>query len=252
MITNIELALLYGKIDMHASNYIYYHGEQALHGYLTYNDKVKTPSPAVIVVHDWSGRNEFACQKADMLASLGYVGFAVDMYGLGRIGETPDEKLALMQPLANDRRLLRARIQAALDEMVMMSEVDNQRIAVIGFCFGGMCALDLARTGANIAGVVSFHGLLNKPDYLMTHPIKAKVLCLNGYDDPMATPQEVEKFCQEMTHAGADWQLHWYGQTQHAFTNPKAHDLSAGLIYNAVAARRSMQSMTNFLEEIFA
>lgn len=236
---------------MHASNYVYHHGEQALHGYLTYDDSVKTPRPAVIVVHDWSGRNDFACQKADMMAKLGYIGFAVDMYGLGRIGETNDEKQALMQPLANDRRLLRARIQAALDEMVMLSEVDNQRIVVIGFCFGGMCALDLARTGANIAGVVSFHGLLQKPDYLMTHPIQAKVLCCNGYDDPMVTPDQVQVFCQEMTKAGADWQMHWYGQTQHAFTNPKAHDPALGLMYQAKAAQRSLQSLTNFLEEVF-
>ncbi len=236
---------------MHASNYVYHHGEQALHGYLAYDDHANTPRPAVIVVHDWSGRNEFACQKADLMASLGYIGFAVDMYGLGRVGETVEEKQALMQPLVNDRRLLRARMQAALDEVVMMSEVDNQRIAAIGFCFGGKCVLDLARTGAKISGVVSLHGILDKPDYLMTHPIQAKVLCLTGYDDPMATPEQVDTFCQEMTKAGADWQIHSYGNVKHAFTNPKAHDVELGTIYDANAARRSMLSMTNFLEEIF-
>ncbi|MDP3561675.1 MAG: dienelactone hydrolase family protein [Legionellaceae bacterium] len=237
---------------MHTSNYIYHHGEQALHGYLTHDDQIDTPRPAVLVIHDWSGRNDFACQKADLIANLGYVGFAVDMYGLGRIGETNEEKQALMEPLANDRRLLRARIGAALDELVTMSEVDNDRIAVIGFCFGGLCALDLARSGANIAGAVSFHGLLQKPDYLANHEIKAKILALHGYDDPMATPDQVRVFCDEMTKAGVDWQMHMYGQTKHAFTNPKAHDVPLGLIYNTEAARRALQSMTNFLEEIFA
>ena len=237
---------------MHASNYIYHHGEQPLHGYLTYDDTVNTPRPAVMVVHDWTGRNEFACQKADLMASMGYIGFAVDMYGAGRLGETNEEKQALMQPLANDRRLLRARMQAALDELVMMSEVDNRRIAVIGFCFGGMCALDLARTGADIAGVVSFHGLLQKPDYLMTHSIRAKILCYSGYDDPMVSPEQMDHFCQEMTKAEADWQMHLFGQVKHAFTNPKAHDLDLGLMYDAVATCRALQGTTHFLEEIFA
>ena len=238
---------------MHASNYIYHHGEQALHGYLTYEDDHNDiPRPAVLVIHDWSGRNEFACQKADMLARLGYVGFAVDMYGAGRLGETIEEKQALMHPLANDRSLLRDRIRAAFDAMLGLAEVDNTRIAVIGFCFGGLCALDLARSGADVAGVVSFHGLLNKPEDLPNHPIKAKILALHGYDDPMVTPTDVNAFCQEMTQASVDWQMHMYGHTQHAFTNPLAHDKQLGTIYNAQAARRSIRSMTDFLEDLFA
>lgn len=236
---------------MHKANYIYHHGEQALHGYLSYDNKIKAPRPAVLVVHDWSGRNEFACQKADMLAQLGYVGFAVDMYGEGRVGDTVEEKQALMHPLIHDRHLLRARIQAALDAMLGLAEVDNTRIAVIGFCFGGLCALDLARSGADIAGVVTFHGLLNKPDDMPNQSITAKILALHGYADPMVKPDDVNVFCQEMTQAGADWQVHMYGNTQHAFTNPLAHDANMGTVYNAQAARRSMQAMTEFLEEVF-
>ena len=237
---------------MHVSNYIYYHGEQELHGHLAYDDLDDMPRPAVLVIHDWSGRNEFACQKAEMIAKMGYLGFAVDMYGRGRLGETVEEKQALMSPLVNDRRLLRARVCAALDAVTAMAEVDNERIAVIGFCFGGLCALDLARSGAEIVGAISFHGLLNKPDELANHPIKAKVLALHGYDDPMVTPAQVNLFCQEMTEANVDWQVHMYGHTQHAFTNPQARDKQLGTIYNAVAARRSMQAMTDFLEELFA
>lgn len=233
---------------MHTSNYIYYHGEQELHGFLAYDDAINQPRPAVIVAHDWSGRNEFACNKAKMLAEMGYLGFALDVYGQGRQGVTNDEKSALMQPLANDRELLRDRLQAALDVVSTMSEVDSNRIAIIGFCFGGMCALDLARSGADIKAAVSFHGTLGKPE-IKSEEIKAKILALHGYDDPMVRPEQVNAFCEEMTKAKADWQVHMYGHVQHAFTNPLAHDTQIGLIYNEVAAHRSWQAMDNFLQE---
>ena len=235
---------------MYTSNYIYHHGEQEMHGYVAYNDDGKQ-RPAVLIVHDWSGRNEFVCNKALMMANLGYVGFAIDMYGHGRIGETTDEKLALMQPLVNDRLLLRDRVTAALDALITMDEVDDSRIAAIGFCFGGLCVLDLARSGASILGAVSFHGLLGAPLDLPSNTIKAKILALHGYDDPMVSQLQVNDFCQEMTKASVDWQIHMYGHTQHAFSNPEAHDKVLGTIYNPDAERRSLQSMTNFLEELF-
>jgi dienelactone hydrolase len=236
---------------MHTSNFTYYDGEQELHGFLAYDPEINTPRPAVLVAHDWTGRNEFVCQKALLLAKMGYVGFALDMYGQGRTGNTTEEKMALMQPLANDRVMLRKRICAAFDSLITMPEIDNDRIAVIGFCFGGLCALDLARSGADIKGAVSFHGLLTKPDKLESKKIKAKILVLHGYDDPMVRPEQVSLFCQEMTEAKVDWQAHMYGHIQHAFTNPLAHDVSLGTIYNEVAAQRSWLAMTNFLQEIF-
>ena len=159
------------------------------------------------------------------------------------------QKMALMQPL-NDRRLLRERIHAAFDAVVAMSEVDTSRIAVIGFCFGGLCALDLARSGAELKGVVSFHGLLDKPK-IANELIHPKILVLHGYDDPMVKPEQVNEFCQEMTLAKVDWQVHMYGHTQHAFTNPNAHDTQLGTIYNEKAERRALQAMTNFLQEVF-
>lgn len=235
---------------MHTSNYIYHHGEQELHGFLAYDDSIDRPQPAVLVAPDWTGRNEFACQKAQMLAEMGYIGFAIDMYGRGRLGASNDEKMALMNPLANDRRMLRDRVRAAYDALIAMPEVDNNRIAIIGFCFGGLCALDLARSGADIKGVVSFHGLLSKPDKLKSEPIKAKILALHGYDDPLVKPESMNSFCQEMTDAKVDWQVQMYGHVQHAFTNPLAHDTQLGLIYNAVAAQRAWQAMSNFLSEI--
>jgi len=235
---------------MHTSNYLYHHGEQELHGFLAYDDSHDKPRPAVLVVHDWSGRNEFACEKATMLGEMGYLAFALDMYGNGRIGASTHEKKALMEPLINDRILLRERIRAAFDALVAMSEVDYNRIAVIGFCFGGLCALDLARSGAEVKAVVSFHGLLNKPKQIANQPIHAKILALHGYDDPMVKPDDVNEFCKEMTLAEVDWQVHMYGNTQHAFTNPQAHDTQLGTIYNPKAEKRAFQAMTNFLQEV--
>lgn len=234
---------------MHQSNYVYHHGEQALHGFLTYDDTETSPRPAVLVVHDWSGRNEFACQKAAMLAQLGYVAFAVDMYGEARLGASLDEKKALMTPLMNNRLLLRERMQAAFDAVASLAVVDEQAIAAMGFCFGGLCVLDLARSGANLSAAVSFHGLLNNDEQLPSETIKAKVLALHGYDDPMVSPAQVNAFCEEMSKAGVDWQVHMYGLTKHAFTNPMAHDETLGTIYNPQAESRAMESALTFLEE---
>ncbi len=236
---------------MHNSNYIYHQDELELHGFLAYDSSKEGVRPAVIVAHDWSGRNEFACQKAMMLAEMGYVGFALDMFGNAQLGTTTAEKSALIEPLVSNQALLRRRLDSALNTVLSIPEVDKQRIAIIGFCFGGMCALELARSGADIKGAVSFHGLLNKPGTMKSDVIKAKVLALHGYEDPMANPEQANAFCQEMTEAKADWQLHMYGQVKHAFTNPNAHDTQLGLIYNSTAAKRSWQAMTNFLQEIF-
>ncbi len=186
-----------------------------------------------------------------MLAEMGYLGFALDMYGQGRTGITTHEKKALMEPLVNDRALLRDRVNAAYDALVGMSEVDSERIAIMGFCFGGLCSLDFARSGADIKGAVSFHGVLSRPAQLKLKPIKAKILVLHGYNDPMVPPEQVNEFCHEMTEAQADWQVHMYGHVQHSFTNPEAHDSHAGLVYNAQADQRSWLAMSNFLQEIF-
>jgi len=237
-------------LKINQSNYEYFHDTKRLEGYVAYDEQHQQRRPAILVIHDWSGRNAFADNKANLLASLGYFGFAVDMYGDGRIGETVAEKEALMNEVARDRRVLRARIQVALEVVKTFEQVDPNRIAVIGFCFGGLCALDLARSGADIRGIVSFHGLLDKPADIDNQTIKAKVLVLHGYNDPMVSPAQVNVFCEEMTQAGIDWQMHMYGQTLHAFTNPLANDINMGTVYNPIAEHRAIQSMTNFLQEI--
>ena len=230
----------------------YNDGDTLLEGYLALPKSVSERTPTVIVVHDWSGKNEFACQKADKLAEGGYIGFALDMYGKGKIGRTNEEKTALMQPLASNRAALQQRIIAALNAVKSIPEVDPDKIAAIGFCFGGLCVLDLARAGADIKGVISFHGLLGAPDNLSSPEIKASILVLHGYDDPMVKPEAVMQFAHEMTKAGASWQIDMYGNTMHAFTNPQANDPDFGTVYNKKSDERSWMAMCNFLDEVLS
>jgi dienelactone hydrolase len=209
--------------------------------------------PAVLVCHAWGGRSEFECRKAEQLASLGYVGIALDNYGKGVRGRDNDESAALMTPFIQDRAMLRQRLLAGLAAARALPFVDPERIAVIGFCFGGLCALDLARSGADLRGVVSFHGLFNAPEQLPNAAqIKAKVLALHGHDDPMVPPEAVLQLQQELSAAGVDWQIHAYGGTAHAFTNPQAQAPEHGMQYNEVAARRAWLSMQQFLTEVLA
>ena len=236
---------------MLSENYVYRDGEVNCHGFLSYDETNSTPRPTVLIAHDWTGRNEFACIKAEKLAQMGYVGFALDMYGNGVLGENNEEKMALINPFINDRQLLRQRVLAAFNAVCQLEQVDAANIAVIGYCFGGLCALDLARSGAAIKGAVSFHGLLNSPPDLPNEPIHASILALHGYDDPMVTPEQVNAFCDEMTKAQVDWQIHMYGNTQHAFTNPIANDPDLGTIYDERADKRSWLAMKNFLSELF-
>ena len=207
--------------------------------------------PIVLIAHDWSGRNDFARIKADKLAALGYIGFALDMYGKGRVGQTNEEKMALMNPLIQDRASLQRRINAALEAAKKMPEADATRVAAIGFCFGGLCVLDLARSGADLRGVVSFHGLFTAPD-TPKKPVIAKVLALHGYDDPMAKPDQVVSFANEMTELKVDWQIHMYGNTMHAFMNPDANDAAFGTVYQPITAQRARRKMCDFLNEILA
>jgi len=236
---------------MHTSTHIYHHDKQALHGFLAYDDASSAKRPAVLVVHDWSGQNAFARDKAEALAALGYIGFAVDMYGGGQTGQTIEEKQALMNPLLSDRQFLQQRILAAFNVITTLPMVDSKRIAVIGFCFGGLCALDLARSGASVIAAASFHGLLNKPADAPIQPSNASICVLHGYDDPMITPEHVNTFCQEMTQAKVDWQIHAYGQTEHAFMIPEANNPQLGTIYQPRTAHRAWQILKLFLNERF-
>ena len=227
----------------------YYHGKVKLIGFLAYPEEGKNLS-GILIAHDWSGLNELYQQRAIELAQAGYVAFSVDMYGLGQIGQTNAEKAALMTPIANDRVLLRERMGCGLDILKKAPCVNPEKLGAIGFCFGGLCVLDLARMGADIKGVVSFHGLLKSAPNCPTKEIKARMLVLHGYDDPMVSPQDVIAFCEEMKTHHADFQVNMYSNTVHAFTNPMAHDESLGTVYQPATAQKSFQTMHAFLKDI--
>jgi dienelactone hydrolase len=229
----------------------YQDGDVELQGYLAFDDAIEGERPGVMVAHAWAGRSDFENSKAEALAKLGYAGFAIDNFGKGVLGGSTEENAALIQPFLEDRPMLQARMQNALNVLRGFDEVDASRVAAIGFCFGGLCVLDLARSGADVNAVVSFHGLFAAPGNTEGNRIKAKVLALHGWNDPMATPDSVVSLAEELTGMGADWQLVGYGNTMHAFTNPAANDPKLGTVYNADADRRSWNAMRDFLSEIF-
>jgi dienelactone hydrolase len=236
---------------MHTEEINYRDGDVECVGYLARPDGDRAV-PGVLLAHDWSGRGEFVCAKARAVAELGYAGFALDVYGGARLGAGPEENGALMQPLLDDRVALRERLLAGVAAAGAQTGVDGDRLAAMGYCFGGLCVLDLARAGAALRGVISNHGLLIGADAIENAEIRAKVLVLHGHADPMVPPEQVLAFEEEMTAAGADWQVHAYGHTYHAFTNPEANDVDFGTVYNADADRRSWETTVNFLRECFA
>lgn len=236
---------------IHTRTIEYKDGDTTLEAYLAWDDSEGDARPGVLVSHAWAGRSEFEENKAERLAELGYVGFAIDLYGQGVRGTTKEENAALMQPLLDDRQMLQRRMKLAVEQLRKQKEVDSERIAAMGFCFGGLCVLDLARTGTDIRGVASFHGLFAKPGNTDDNRITARVLVMHGWDDPMATPDQVLSLADELTAMGADWQIHAYGGTMHAFTNPEADDAAFGTVYSQDADRRSWQSLQLFLAEIF-
>lgn len=231
----------------------YQAGDVTCEGYVAYPDDSGAKRPAVLVCHTWRGQSEAERERAEALARLGYVGFAVDLYGKGVRGDSPETNEKLMRPFVHDRAMLRRRLLAALETVRRLPRADGARLGAIGYCFGGLCALDIARSGAEgVRGVVSFHGVLRPPELGAQAPITAKVLILHGWDDPLAPPEHAVAIASELSAAGADWQLHAYGGTAHAFTNPEANLPQAGLVYNAAAARRAWRSAEDFLAEALA
>ena len=229
----------------------YEHLDKTFEGVLAWDDVQTGALPAVLIAHAWAGRTENEVDFAKKVAELGYAGFALDLYGKGVVGGSKEENQKLMSPFLEDRGMLQSRLQHIVDVVKDQPEVDSKKIAIMGFCFGGLCALDLARTGADIRGAASFHGLFNAPGNTQGKKIKAKVIAFHGWDDPMVPPEDVAALGRELTEAGADWQIHAYGGTMHAFTNPEANDPDFGTVYNKTAADRAWISFQAFLKECF-
>lgn len=229
----------------------YTHAGDVLEAFLAWDDALQGPLPGVLVAHAFRGRDTFECNKAEDIARLGYVGFALDIYGKGVVATEIPAAAALMKPFMDDRQRLQNRLQVCVETAQAQPEIDGSQLAAIGFCFGGLCVLDLARMGATVQGVCSFHGLLSAPGNTSDATIDAKVLVEHGWDDPMVPPQQVVDFAAEMTAANADWTIHAHGHTLHAFTNPAANNPEGGTAYRQEADRRSWLSMQNFLAEVF-
>ncbi len=239
---------------IHTQTVYYKQGEVELEGYLAYDGRVKNRRPGVLVVHEWWGINDYIRKRTEQLASMGYVAFAADIYGKGKRANTREEAMALAGTFrsGSDRALMRARANAGLEELKKNPLVDPRRIAAIGYCFGGTAVLELARSGADLAGVVSFHGGLGTPNPVDAKSIKAKVLVLRGADDPSVKSDQVAVFEDEMRKAGVDWLLISYGNAVHGFTNPaNGADNSKDAAYNEKADKRSWRAMKDFFEEIF-
>ncbi len=230
----------------------HFHDGKPHQSLLVHDDARDGPAPTILVLHDWSGRSDSQEGFAHRLVALGYNAFCVDLYGKGLRGDTPEQCQALMNPLLNDRAELRARLLASVSLAAALPQSDAARMAAVGFCFGGLCALDLARAGAAVKGVASFHGLFLPAGLTTTVPIAPKVVAYHGWDDPMAKPEDVVAFGAEFTAAGADWQLHAFGGTLHAFMIEGANMPAMGVMYNANAAARAWDGMTGFLAEVLA
>lgn len=206
--------------------------------------------PAVLIFPNFLGLDHVDDENAARLVALGYTAFGCDLYGKGNRATTREEGAALMGPLRDDRALLQARMIHLLEVARQQPEVDADTVAAIGFCFGGLCVLDLARTGADIRGVASFHGLFVPPPNIEQPKIKSRVAVYHGWEDPLVPPDHVTALAQELTAAGCDWQIHCYGGAVHGFTH--AREPEQGIPYNALADKRSWKSAADFLAECFA
>jgi dienelactone hydrolase len=217
-----------------------------------YSDITNTENlPGVLVFSDWMGVGPFAKERGKQLAALGYRAFVADIYGNGTRAKDQADAAQLATKYKSDRPLMRKRAGAALQALLANTPVDPNKVGAIGFCFGGTVALELARDGAPVAGVVSFHGGLDTPTTLPNN-IKGKILALHGADDPYVPQEQLVAFVEEMRKGGVNWEIVAYGGAVHSFTNPDAGtDVSKGAAYNELVAKRAYTAMESFFREVF-
>ena len=230
----------------------YRHGDVTLEGYLAYNDELSGRRPGVLVVHEWWGLNDYVKKRAEMLAELGYVAFALDMYGKGVVTDDP-AKAGQLAGALRGKPLLVERARAGLDVLVKQPNVDPERVAVIGYCFGGTTALQLALSGAPLKAAVSFHGALKPvPTPEQLEKTRATLLICHGAVDPMVPDEEVDAFTDALEQSKVDWMLIAYSGAVHSFTNPEASTRKIdGVAYDEKADKRSWAHMKALFEEVF-
>jgi dienelactone hydrolase len=231
-------------------------GDTVLKGYLAYDDAIQGPRPGVLVVHEWWGLNDYARERARMLAKLGYTALAVDMYGDGKTADHPEDAGKFATEARKNVEVAKARFQAAMDFLKSQPTVKGGDLAAIGYCFGGGVVLEMARQGVDLDAVASFHGSLGTASPARPGQVKAKVLVANGADDPMVTPEQIAAFKQEMDQAGVTYTFVNYPGAKHSFTSPAADVLgpkfNLPLAYNAEADRQSWAELLRLLETTFA
>ena len=233
-------------------NISYMHGEVKLEGYLAWDDAVKGKRPGVLVVHEWWGLNEYAQTRAKQLAAMGYVAFAVDMYGKGKVTKHPKQAGEWMNETTANVKNWQARAMEGLKILQKQAMVDAEKIAAIGYCFGGATVTQLAYSGAPVKGVVSFHGALPLPSDGQKVGTNAKILIAHGNEDPFLTEDHIQKFRNALEEAGFDWQMAIYAGARHSFTNPAADTVGMdALKYNKKADERSWKHMQIFFDELF-
>ena len=250
----LVLALVFtraAKAEIVEQKVEYKDGETPLLGYFFFDNMIAETRPTVIVFSDWLGVGDFAKERARQLRSMGYNAFIADTYGNGKFTSDPKEAAALSTGFKQNRGLTRSRAKAALSWLSKHPKVDPKRIGAIGFCFGGMVALELVRSGAELDGIVSFHGTLETPEESKLKTTASKILILHGAEDPLVPAAEVAGFEEEMRKAAANWELVKYGGAVHSFTNPQAgSDVSKGFAYNPQVSRRAYEAMQDFFKEI--
>ena len=229
----------------------YFDGDTLCKGVVYAPDNSTSPLPVVLVIHAWDGLVQEVHDKAQRLAQAGYIAFGIDVYGGGKTLTDMSQMMPTFEPFMTDRRVLLQRLMAAVDAAKTIANADTHRIAAMGYCFGGLCVLDLARgASADIKAVVSFHGSLLANGIDSSDPITAKLLVLHGNDDPLIPPEQVQSFITEMDGRKADWEFTAYSGTVHAFTRPDANDPEMGAMYNEAVDRRSWKAMLNFFADV--
>lgn len=233
----------------------YFDDKQKLIGELIYDETAKQPQPAVIVFHAIEGRGSFTVDYAQKIAGQGFAVFVADIYGNGEVANTMDEGFKLITPFLQDRNLVRRRALLAYETLLQQHQINKHKIGAIGFCFGGMCVLELLRSGAHLHAAVLAHAVLQKSD-LPTHAIKAAILALHGYQDPQVPPETLKAFAQELDEAGVkDWTFTYFGHAKHSFTDPKTGTFDAkkeqemGRAYDPIAAARTFRYAVDFFHE---